>query len=69
MARYVPGTYKSHRARRVILTALATLLIAAVIFTVAMFFGIRRHIVYTSEGLRLEIPWLEPELHGTNTPQ
>ncbi len=37
------------------------LLILFAVFTVALFFGLRRYIVYTPDGLRLEIPWLEAD--------
>ena len=59
MARYVSNTYKNHRAARIIAKLLVGLVIAVVVFTVALFFGLRRYIVYTSEGLRLDVPWLE----------
>lgn len=45
-------------------TALLVLLIvAALIVTVALslFFGFRKYIVYTSDGVRLEVPWLTDE--------
>lgn len=45
-------------------TALLVLLIvAALIVTVALslFFGFRKYIVYTSDGVRLEVPWLSDE--------
>ncbi|MDR1065273.1 MAG: hypothetical protein LBL25_02790 [Oscillospiraceae bacterium] len=61
MARYVPRTYKNHRAARLLARALAILLIAAVALAIAMFFSLRQYIVYTPDGLRLEIPWLEEE--------
>ena len=61
MARYVPNTYKNRRAVRVILKSLLVLVIIVVVFTIALFFGLRRYIVYTPEGLRLEAPWLEEE--------
>jgi hypothetical protein len=61
MARYVPRTYKNHRAARIIARSLVFLLIAALALAVTMFFGLRRYIAYTPDGLRLEIPWLEGE--------
>lgn len=45
-------------------TALLVLLIvAALIVTIALglFFGFRKYIVYTSDGVRLEVPWLTDE--------
>ena len=35
----------------------------------AIFFGFRRYIVYTPEGIRLEIPWLTEDVpENTVTP-
>ena len=59
MSRYVPNTYKNNRAARVIAKLLIGLVIVVVVFTIALFFGLRRYIVYTPEGLRLDVPWLE----------
>ena len=59
MSRYVPNTYKNRRAARVIARLLAGIVIFVVVLTVALFFGLRRYIVYTPEGLRLDVPWLE----------
>ncbi|MDR2421489.1 MAG: hypothetical protein LBD49_05255 [Oscillospiraceae bacterium] len=61
MARYVPGTYKNHRAARIIARAFIFLLLAALALAVTMFFGLRRYIAYTPDGLRLELPWPEDE--------
>jgi len=59
LARYVPNTYKNRRAARVVTRLLIALIITVVVFAIALFFGLRRYIVYTQEGLKLEIPWLE----------
>lgn len=59
MGRYVPNTYKNRSAARVIAKLLILLVILVVVFTVALFFGLRRYIVYTNDGLELQIPWLE----------
>ena len=67
MARYIPNTYNNHRAARILVRVLVCVLIALVITAVAMFFGLRRYIVYTEDGLRLEIPWLE-ETEDTPSP-
>jgi hypothetical protein len=59
MKRNYPRTYRSRRPLKIILTAFVTLVIAAVILTVSLFFGMRRYIVYEPDGsLHLEIPWL-----------
>jgi hypothetical protein len=62
MARYVPRTYKNGRAGRIILTVILSVIIAFVILTVTLFFGMRKYIVYTDDGLHLEIPWLETDV-------
>ena len=67
MARYVPNTYKNRRAARVVVKLLVGLVIAVVVLTIALFFGLRRYIVYTPEGLKLEVPWLEETAPATET--
>ena len=46
---------------------LVGLVIAVVVLTIALFFGLRRYIVYTPEGLKLEVPWLEEIAPATET--
>jgi len=55
--RYVPKTYNNHRALRVIFGTIVTVVLAAVILFLLLFFGLRR---YEVDG-RLEIPWLTGE--------
>ena len=64
MARYVPDTYKNRRAARAIRRFVIGLVIALVVAVIALFFGLRRYIVYTPDGLRLDIPWLEEAPEG-----
>jgi hypothetical protein len=59
VSRYVPGTYKNHRATRLLARFVIFLLLLALVLAVSLFFGLRQYIVYTPDGLRLEIPWLE----------
>ncbi|MBR1842204.1 MAG: hypothetical protein IJ788_02895 [Oscillospiraceae bacterium] len=42
---------------------LVLLIVIALIVTVALslFFGFKKYIVYTSDGVRLEVPWLTDE--------
>lgn len=55
-----PRTYRSRRPLKIILTVFLSLVAAAIILTVSLFFGLRQYIVYTPEGsLYLDIPWLE----------
>ena len=57
-----PKTYRSRRPLKIAFTILLYLIIAAIVLTVSLFFGLRRYIVYDQEGnLHLEIPWLEEE--------
>lgn len=58
--RNYPKTYRSGRPIKIILKVLLSLVIAAIILTVSLFFGLRQYIVYDQDGtLHLEIPWLE----------
>jgi hypothetical protein len=62
MKRKYPRTYRSRRPLKIIFTVLISLIIAAVVLTVSLFFGLRQYIVYDENGkLHLEIPWLEEE--------
>jgi hypothetical protein len=55
-----PRTYRSRRPLKIIFTVFLSLVLAAVILTVSLFFGLRKYIVYDQNGkLHLEIPWLE----------
>lgn len=45
-------------------TALVVTLIvlaAALIIATSIFFGFRKYIVYTDDGVRLDVPWLQEE--------
>jgi uncharacterized membrane protein YqiK len=69
MRRYYPRTYRSRRPLKIILTSLVALLIAVVILTVSLFFGLRRYIVYDNNGtLHLDIPWLSDVLPDNQKP-
>lgn len=67
MARYVPKTYRNHRAARIVLTTVLTLVLSCVILAVALFFGLKKYVVYTQDGLRLDIPWLEDDNEAART--
>lgn len=54
-----PRTYRSRRPLKIFLTVLTSLILAAVILIVSLYFGLRQYIVYDQDGiLHLEIPWL-----------
>jgi hypothetical protein len=59
--RNAPRTYRSRRPLKIILGLLLSLIIVTVILTASLFFGLRKYIVYTPDGLHLEIPWLLEE--------
>ena len=45
-------------------TALVVTLIvlaAALVIATSIFFGFRKYIVYTDDGVRLDVPWLQEE--------
>ena len=54
-------TYRSFRPVKVILTTLLFTILAFIVLTVAVFFGFKKYVVYTTDGLRLDIPWLEED--------
>jgi hypothetical protein len=61
--RSYPRTYNSRRPLKIVLTVLISLIAAAVILTVTLFFSLRKYIVYDPDGtLHLEIPWLEEDM-------
>ena len=65
MKRGYPKTYRSGRPLKIFLTILLSLIIAAVILTVSLFFGLRKYIVYDEDyKLHLEIPWLADEMNA-----
>ena len=51
--------YRSRRPMKTALTVFFALLTALIILAVGIFFGFRRYIVYTSDGVKLEVPWLQ----------
>ncbi len=50
--------YRSRKPVKTALTVLFALLAVLIVLAVAIFFGFKRYIVYTSEGVKLEVPWL-----------
>ena len=55
-------TYKTYKNRTPWKVALGIFFGAVVLFIVLslfVFFGFKKYIVYSSDGLHLEIPWLE----------
>ena len=60
-------TYRSRRPVKTAVTVILVLLAALLVIAIAIFFGFRRYIVYTDEGVHLEVPWLE--YNGSDTEQ
>ena len=50
--------YRQRRPLRAVLIALVSLIIIALMLTLSVFFGFKKYIVYTSDGVRLDVPWL-----------
>ncbi len=50
--------YRSRKPVKTAFTVLFALLAVLIVLAVAIFFGFKRYIVYTSEGVKLEVPWL-----------
>ena len=59
MSEKQPKTYKSRHPVRTVITVAAAVLIAAVILFACVFFGFKKYIVYSEDGVRLDIPWLQ----------
>ena len=56
-------TYHGHRHHAVktaVVIILVVLLLLAAI-AISIFFGFKKYIVYTSDGIRLDVPWLNEE--------
>ncbi len=58
--------YRARRPWRTVATVLLTLLAVAATLAILVFFYFKRYIVYTSDSVRLEIPWLQ-ETEETDT--
>jgi len=51
--------YRGKSPARLLAGIVAGVVLAAIILCASVFFGFRKYIVYTPDGLRLEVPWLE----------
>ena len=51
--------YRNRRPLRTIAVTVLALLLVLIVLAVCVFFGFRRYIVYTDDGVRLEVPWLQ----------
>ena len=50
--------YRGRSPVRVIAGIVAGIVLAAIILCACVFFGFKKYIVYTPDGLHLEVPWL-----------
>ena len=55
-------TYRSAKPLRTAASVLGVLLALVILVCAIIFFSFRKYIVYTADGLRLEVPWLEDTL-------
>lgn len=53
--------YKKSKPWKVLLIVFLSVLLFLLILAVSIFFGFQKYIVYTNDGLRLEVPWLAEE--------
>lgn len=54
-----PKIYRRRNPLKIILVTLGCILLAAIILFLILFFSLKKHIVYTDDGVKLDIPWLE----------
>ncbi len=59
MAREEVRIYRSHRPLKTALAVIFSVLAVLIVLAAGIFFGFRRYIVYTPDGVELEVPWLE----------
>ncbi len=62
--------YRSRKPLKTALVVFFSLLLALIVLAVAVFLGFQKYIVYTSDGVKLDVPWLrEPteQTEGTQT--
>ena len=50
--------YKKNVRAKTVITAILAAVLVCLIFIIGIFFWFRRYIVYTSDGLYLDVPWL-----------
>lgn len=51
--------YKKNVRVKTIISAILAVLLVCVMIMVGIFFWFKRYIVYTSDGLYLDVPWLQ----------
>lgn len=53
--------YKVRSPWKTALTVAVIVLAAAILISASIFIGFRKYIVYTDDGVRLDVPWLQEE--------
>jgi len=58
--------YRTRHPLRTVLICILAGIAAAVILALSVFFGFRKYIVYTDDGLYLDVPWLAADILPTS---
>lgn len=61
--------YRNKRPAKIIITSLLIFIAVLLLLIVTIFFGFRKYIVYTDNGIRLEVPWLEEVNESSSAPE
>ena len=59
MARDEARVYRSRKPLKTALAVIFSVLVVLIVIAAGIFFGFKRYIVYTSDGVKLEVPWLQ----------
>jgi len=60
--------YRKHMRLKTVLRTIALVILTVTVLLVAVFLWFRRYIVYTEDGLYLDIPWLNEERIQDDSP-
>ncbi|MGE4483775.1 MAG: hypothetical protein AB7C97_01545 [Oscillospiraceae bacterium] len=58
--------YRKRKPVKIILLSLLGLICLLITLAICVFFGFKKYIVYTSDGLYLDVPWLSEEAAQDN---
>ncbi|NLL38111.1 MAG: hypothetical protein GX254_00785 [Clostridiales bacterium] len=61
MAKEIYEIYQRRRPLKIFLKIMLSIIIIAIVFAVVVFFWFQSYIVYTPEGIRLDIPFLSSD--------
>ena len=59
--------YRNRTPLRIAMTVLIIVLVLLLLISAIIFFSFQKYIVYTADGLRLEVPWLEDTMVEEDT--